>query len=351
MGFLNKINSGSRRTEEEQNGREAENKAPVSGLRPAFDLLEVCSGAARIGISGHIRPDGDCVGSCMGLYLYLKKALPQTEVCIFLEKPAEIFHCIRDVEQIRSDFGPQERFDVYFALDTNAERLGGAQEYYENAGKRINIDHHISNKEGGGDLNYIDPGASSTSELVYRLIGEEGLDQNIAQALYIGIVHDTGVFQYSNTSPETHRAAAVLQSFGFDFSRLIEETFYEKSYLQTQILGRALLESVRFLDGKCVVSVISRKTMDFYGASPHDLEGIVSQLRNIAGVECAIFLYETAQHEYKVSLRSGGLVDVAAVASYFGGGGHVRAAGCTMKGTSHDVINNLSLHIERQLLG
>ncbi len=351
MGFLNKINPGSRKAAGEQSGREAESGSRASGLRPSFDLLKECSGAARIGISGHIRPDGDCVGSCMGLYLYLKRELPQAQVCVFLEKPAQIFSCLKGVEEIQSDFGPQERFDVYLALDTNPERLGGAQEYYGKAGKRINIDHHISNKDGGGDLNYIDPAASSTSELVYRLIGEKGLDGDIAQALYLGIVHDTGVFQYSNTSPETHRAAAVLQSFGFDFSRLIQETFYEKTYLQTQILGRALLESVRFLDGKCVVSVISRKTMDFYGASSQDLEGIVGQLRNIADVECAIFLYETDQHEYKVSLRSGGLVDVAAVASYFGGGGHVRAAGCTMKGTSHDVINNLSLHIEKQLLG
>ncbi len=200
-------------------------------------------------------------------------------------------------------------------------------------------------------VNFVDPQASSTSELVYRLIGKDGLDQEIAEALYMGIVHDTGCFQYSCTSPDTLRAAADLISFGFDFSRLIEETFFEKTYLQTQILGRALLESIRFMDGRCVVSALSRKTLDFYGAGPQDLEGIVSQLRSIKGVECAIFLYETGVQEYKVSLRSSEKVDVAAIASYFGGGGHVRAAGCTMMGTAHDVINNLSLHIERQLDG
>ena len=98
-----------------------------------------------------------------------------------------------------------------------------------------------------------------------------------------------------------------------------------------------------------MVSVLSRKILDFYGAGPQDLEGIVSQLRGITGVECAIFMYETRVQEYKVSLRSSEKVDVAAIASYFGGGGHVRAAGCTMLGTAYDVINNLSLHIERQL--
>ena len=239
----------------------------------------------------------------------------------------------------------------FFALDSVADRLGKAQPYFENAKKRINIDHHISNANGCGNVNYVDPQASSTSELVYRLIGNDGLDQEIAKALYMGIAHDTGCFQYSCTTPETLRAAADLISYGFDFSRLIEETFFEKTYLQMQILGRALLESIRFMDDRCVVSVLNRKTLDFYGAGPQDLEGIVSQLRSIKGVECAIFLYETGAQEYKVSLRSSEKVNVAAIASYFGGGGHVRAAGCTMTGTAHDVINNLSLHIERQLDG
>ena len=314
-----------------------------------MNLLEECRGAGRIGISGHIRPDGDCIGSCMGLYLYLKKELPEAEIRVFLEKPADIYGCISRIEDVDSAYGEQKNFDVFFALDSVADRLGKAQPYFENAKKRINIDHHISNANGCGNVNYVDPQASS--ELVYRLIGNDGLDQEIAKALYMGIAHDTGCFQYSCTTPETLRAAADLISYGFDFSRLIEETFFEKTYLQMQILGRALLESIRFMDDRCVVSVLNRKTLDFYGAGPQDLEGIVSQLRSIKGVECAIFLYETGAQEYKVSLRSSEKVNVAAIASYFGGGGHVRAAGCTMTGTAHDVINNLSLHIERQLDG
>ena len=316
-----------------------------------MNLLEECRGAGRIGISGHIRPDGDCIGSCMGLYLYLKKELPEAEIRVFLEKPADIYGCISRIEDVDSAYGEQKNFDVFFALDSVADRLGKAQPYFENAKKRINIDHHISNANGCGNVNYVDPQASSTSELVYRLIGNDGLDQEIAKALYMGIAHDTGCFQYSCTTPETLRAAADLISYGFDFSRLIEETFFEKTYLQMQILGRALLESIRLMDDLCVVSVLNRKTLDFYGAGPQDLEGIVSQLRSIKGVECAIFLYETGAQEYKVSLRSSEKVNVAAIASYFGGGGHVRAAGCTMTGTAHDVINNLSLHIERQLDG
>ena len=205
-----------------------------------MNLLEECKKAGRIGISGHIRPDGDCIGSCMGLYLYLKKELPQAEIQVFLERPSDIYSCISRIEEVNSAYGEQKKFDVFFALDSTADRLGEAQPYFESAGKRINIDHHISNARGCGDVNFVEPQASSTSELVYRLIGRDGLDTEIAKALYVGIAHDTGCFQYSCTSPDTLRAAADLISFGFDFSRLIEETFFEKTYLQTQILGRAL---------------------------------------------------------------------------------------------------------------
>ncbi|NBJ91715.1 DHH family phosphoesterase [Parablautia muri] len=317
-----------------------------------MNLYEEVKGAGTIGISGHIRPDGDCVGAVMGLYLYLKKVCPGARVVVMLEKPADIFSCIKDVEEIHTDFAADvESFDVFFALDTAKERLGEAEKYFDGAKKKINIDHHISNK-GCGDVNYIVPEASSTSELVYNGIADKAmLDEEIAKALYIGIIHDTGVFQYSNTSPATLAAAADLISYGFDFPRLIDETFYEKTYVQTQILGRALLESIMFMDGKCVVSVIDRKTMKFYRAEPQDLDGIVSQLRNTKGVECAIFMYQTNTLEYKVSLRSNGKVDVAKVAAFFGGGGHVRAAGVTMQGTFYDIVNNLSSQIAIQLKG
>lgn len=312
-------------------------------------ILEELQTTDAIAISGHIRPDGDCIGSCMGLYLYLKKALPDAQIDVYLEKPAAIFSCIDRIEEIKTDCSADLCYDVCIAVDTSADRMGAAQKYFETAKKTINIDHHISNETGCGKVNYINPTASSASELVYELLDEAFLDAEIAKAIYIGISHDTGIFQYSNTTPHTLSVAAKLIGYGFDFSRIIDETFYEKTYVQNHILGRALLESFLFMDGKCIVSALEKKTMDFYHALPADLEGIVSQLRNTTGVECAIFMYQTGVQEYKVSLRSNGKVNVAAVASYFGGGGHVRAAGCTMKGTRYDCINNLSLHIGRQL--
>lgn len=313
-----------------------------------MNILQECQGAGRIGISGHIRPDGDCVGSCLALYQFLKKSLPEAVVKIYLEKPSDIFHEIKGYEEIDSIFGDEEPFDVFFCLDCADDRLGQAAKYFRQAAKTVNVDHHVSNK-GCAVVNHVIPTASSTSELIYDLVGREALDRDLAMAIYVGIIHDTGVFQYSNTSPETLEKAGELIRFGFDFPRLIQETFYEKTYIQSQIMGRALMESIRFLSGRCIVSCVGRKIMDFYDVDSSDLDGIVNQLRSIKGVDCAVFMYQTDGQEYKVSMRSNEKVNVAQVASYFGGGGHVRAAGCTMKGTFHDCVNNLSLHIEKQL--
>ena len=315
-----------------------------------MNILKEVKGAKTIGISGHIRPDGDCIGSTMGLYLYLLKACPEADIQVFIEKPADIFGCISRVDEIHTDFETDvDTFDVFIVLDASGDRIGDARKYFDGAVKKINIDHHISNK-GCGDVNYIVPDASSACELVYDVIEDKSLiDVEIAKALYIGMVHDTGVFQYSNTSPKTLRTAAELISFGFDFSKLIDETFYEKTYVQNQILGRALLESIMFMDGRCIVSMVDKKTMNFYHVVPHDLDGIVNQLRYTKGVDCAIFMYQLDTLEYKVSLRSNGGVDVAKVAAYFGGGGHIKAAGVTMKGTFHDIVNNLSTQIAEQI--
>ena len=315
-----------------------------------MDLREECRGAKKIGISGHIRPDGDCVGVCLSLQMYLRKLLPEAEVTVYIQKPSEEFSYLKGYDEIQTECPEQDPFDVYFALDCSGDRLGDAEKYFQNAKKKINIDHHISNS-GCGDVNLVRPEVGSACEVLYHIMDAELIDRDIAEALYTGIIHDTGVFQYSNTTPETLQAAAFLISFGFDSSKIIEESFYQKTYLQTQIMGRALMESIRFMDGRCIVSMVDRKTMDFYNAVPGDLDGIVNQLRNIKGIDCAIFMYETGVLEYKVSMRSNEKVDVAKVAAFFGGGGHVRAAGCTMKGTFHDCINNLSLHIDKQLRG
>ena len=238
-----------------------------------FDLLEVLKDANTIGITGHARPDGDCVGSTMAMYMYLTKNYPEKKIDIFLEPIPESYGQIARLDEVCTDFVTDvEKYDAFVVIDCEYTRTGQAQTLFENANLKLNVDHHISNK-GCGDINYIVPSASSACELVYDLIGEDGLDENIALALYLGMIHDTGVFQYSNTSPATFQVAAKLISFGIHFPEIIESTFYEKTFVQNQILGRALLESILFMDGKCIVSVVSKKMMDFYGVSGKDLDG------------------------------------------------------------------------------
>ena len=195
------------------------------------------------------------------------------------------------------------------------------------------------------------PQASSTSELIYLILDEEKIDTPIAEALYMGIAHDTGIFQYSCTSPETMEIAADLMRKGINGNEIIDKTYYEKTYVQNQILGRALMESILILDKRCIISFVRKKEMEFFQAQPSDLEGIVSQLRQTKGVEVAMFLHEVEPRRFKVSLRSRDKVDVSRIAKYFGGGGHVRAAGVTMSGSVHDVINNITGQIVLQLDG
>lgn len=312
-------------------------------------LNNVLMRAKTVAVGGHVRPDGDCVGSCMGLYQYIKECYPDIKVDVYLEDIPESFKFIKATDEIKSEVPEGGAYDLFIALDCGDKgRLGFSGVLFENAKETLCVDHHISNV-AFAEHNYIVPDASSTSELVYRLMNKEKITKEIAECLYLGIVHDTGVFQYSCNSPETMEAAADLMRRGICASEIIEKTFYEKTYAQNQILGRALLESFLFMDGKCIVSWVTKKMMDFHGVTSKDMEGIVSQLRMTKGVEVAMFLYETAPSEYKVSLRAAGDVDVSRIATFFGGGGHKKAAGVTMKGTVHDVINNLSEQIHNQL--
>ena len=135
-----------------------------------------------------------------------------------------------------------------------------------------------------------------------------------------------------------------------DFSHIIERSFNSRTYIQNQVMGRVLAESIMLMDGKCIVGYLRRKDMEFYGVNGQELDGIVSQLRNTAGVEVAMFLYETGFQIFKVSLRSAGKVDVSEVACFFGGGGHKAAAGLELAGSLHDVVNNVAAQIASQLV-
>ena len=318
-------------------------------MTPSFNLLEECKDARNIIVTGHIKPDGDCIGSTMALTLYLKKKLPKADVRLFLEKPMPHFIVLPGIDMIDSTYsGNPKDTDVCIVLDTNAGRIGSAEKFFEEAKKTINIDHHISNKEGSAMLNFVDPDASSASELIYRMIDKEDIDTEIARYLYLGITHDTGVFRFSNTSKETMIAASELITYGFDFSDLLEKTYYEKTYEQMLTISKIVAKAERFFGEKVVYGYVDYEEYVKEKMDPADFDGAINELRIIRGCECAIFMYPMNEVTVKVSLRSIGTVDVSAICEKFGGGGHKRAAGFYIKGERLNVLEDILKAIEEQ---
>ena len=304
-------------------------------------IKELIGDAKTIGIAGHIRPDGDCIGSCMTLYNYIEKNFPDIQVKVYLEKIKDKFLFIKNSEKIDSNGYDGTEYDLFFSLDcADLERLGLNKEFFEHAKRTACIDHHISNG-GYADYNYILPNASSACEVLYDLLDVSLFDKSIAEPMYTGIAHDSGVFRFQSTTSKTMNVAGKMLDFGINANKILEETYYKKTYAQSQVAGRLQLESVRFMDNRCIFAYATTKLMDFYGVTTKDLDSVVAQLRNIEGIEVAIFMYQIGEMKYKVSMRSQDLVDVSVIASYFGGGGHVRAAGFDIEGSLEDVIEKV----------
>ncbi len=300
-------------------------------------------------ISGHVHPDGDCIGSCLGLYNYVQTYHPEIAVSVYLEPIPRKFRFLKNADQIRRAKEEEElSFDLFVALDCgSADRLGDAARFFETAKKTLCVDHHVTN-DSFADVNEIHPKASSASELVYRMLPAECITTEIAECLYMGIAHDTGVFQYSNTSSQTMQIAGVLMDTGIDYPRIIDETYYVRSFAQQKVWGKAFQESSLHMGGKCIYSMLTKADRDAYGASPGAVDGIVSQLRSTAGVEVSVFLYEL-EDGWKISLRSASYVDVAKMAQLVGGGGHARAAGASVKGNPEEIKKALFHEIKKQL--
>lgn len=310
-------------------------------------LSDILKDVKSVGITGHIRPDGDCTGSVLALYNYILENMPEIDVDLYLEQPGSEFYYLKNIDKIKNT--PEDKkYDVFFVLDCSSlDRIEPFISCFNNASKTVCIDHHVSNT-GFTDLSKIEPQASSACEVLYGTMDADKISRNVAECIYTGIIHDTGVFKYSCTSKKTMEIAGEMMEKGIDYSDIIDNTFYKKTYVQNQILGRALLESVLFYDGKSIFTTVTMDEMEFYGVTGRELGGIVEQLRLTDGVEVAIFLYQTGEEEYKVSLRSKKKIDVAAIATQFGGGGHVRAAGYTAKGSVYQIINSIGELIEKQ---
>ncbi len=306
-----------------------------------------------IAISGHIRPDGDCVGSCLAMYNYVATYYPSIDVHVYLDPIPNIFKFLKNADKIQDIHTLSEDtvFDLYIALDcSDGGRLGDAYSFFKQAKHTICIDHHLTNG-GFAEYSYIIPDDSSTAELVYNQFGKEQITKDIAECLYVGIIHDTGVFQYSCTTESTMDAAGYLMTMGIDYPKICTDTYYAKTMIQNRMLGLALLSCKTYLDGKVIAAVVTAEDMAKYGAQSKHLEGIVQQLRDTTGVEVAIFLYELEDGDFKGSTRATGDVDLTAITGVYGGGGHKKAAGFSVATKEPwKIIDDIVAMVETQLI-
>lgn len=312
-------------------------------------ILDLVKDAENIAIAGHVNPDGDCTGSTLAMYNYLKHTGKTIDV--YLEPIGREFRDLPGADSIKNEV-EDKVYDVFFMMDLgDTDRIGVASKLFETAKKTICIDHHITSK-GVADENFILPTLSSTCEIVFEMMDVELITKDVATCLYTGIIHDTGVFHHSCTSKRTMEIAGELMAKGIDFAGIIDHNFYSRTYKQNQVLGRCLMESLILWEGVGIVSYVTQKELDFYMVDNGDLGGIIDQLRLTEGVKVAIFIHEKEPHTYKVSMRSTVPdIDVSNVAAFFGGGGHKMAAGCTIpSGKVHDVINNITKQLQFQLL-
>ncbi len=314
-----------------------------------LSLDKILEETTSVAIAGHVRPDGDCVGSCLATYNYIKENYPAISVDLYLEPIPNLFKFLKSANEIKNECDIDRSYDLFIAQDCgDIDRLGKAGKYFQSAKQTLCIDHHKSN-QSFADVNYIFPNASSTSELVFELLNEKKISKEIAECIYVGIIHDTGVFQYSSTSSKTMNVAGRLMDFGIDYPTIVNDTFFVKTFEQNRIFGYALLKAERFLEDRCIYVCLTREEMENYNVLPKHLEGIVSQLRSTKGIEVAIFLYQNEEDGYKVSLRSGKIVDVSEIVVKYGGGGHAKAAGATMHGEESQIKEILLKEVAAQL--
>lgn len=291
----------------------------------------------------HRNPDGDTTGSAAALCRGLRKAGKQAYV--------------RDC----AAFTPRQRELLAGLLTDKTEGLlpvfvdVAAPDMLCDEGRSLSaylvIDHHIANRVEC-ERKLVEPEAAATGEIVFRLLSELGaeLDTEIAKALYIAVSTDTGCFRFDNTTSETHRIAAELLRYDFGLGAVNRIYFEEKTPAAMRLQGE-LLAGLRMMYGDRIAAIcISREIRDRLGITEDDLEDVSSLPRSIAGVEAGITLKELPDLTgWKVSLRTSTAVDAAEVCAMFGGGGHARAAGCTLYGTADGVIAQLSEAIETKL--
>lgn len=295
----------------------------------------------NIVVISHVNPDGDAIGSGLALTLGLKKIGKNVRFILQDKYPDSVkfLNEINIVEQY--DENNEYKFDLSICVDgATDDRLGKAKELLKNRFV-INIDHHISNTLYG-KLNYVEE-ISSTSELIYKFLKfcEIDIDINMAEALYTGLVNDTGNFSHDNVTEKTFEMAAELKRIGASNSKVVREFFNTKSLPAIKLLGIAMYEMEYNENKKLVYYFMSKEILDKYNGRKEDTEGIVEKLISFKEAEVSLFLREDKIGVIKGSMRSKHDIDVNKIASIFGGGGHRKAAGFTSELPAEEIIKKV----------
>jgi bifunctional oligoribonuclease and PAP phosphatase NrnA len=313
----------------------------------ALPLLKECE---TFLVSGHINPDGDCVGSvcaCAQLLQSLGK-----KVSIVCHDPVpENLHFLAVSWQLFSDLAERPQFDCMIILDTpQPERLGDVLQLFDQAKQSIVIDHHISNAEFGS-VNVVASHVSSCGEMIFEMFTEMKvpISKASAQLLYVAISTDTGSFRFGNTTGRTHQIVADLIGTGIDHHYLNEQLY---SYIRPEriLLLKRFLNNVSFSESGAIVwSHLSESDLAECHADKADMDGFVNYLSDIRGIDIAFFAFSQAKDaRIKVSFRAKGKADVNTLANQFGGGGHSQAAGCIFHGDIKTVSSMIIGSAERQ---
>ena len=306
---------------------------------------EVLSGASEVALACHVNPDADALGAMLGLSSFLRRRGVAT-VYSYGNEPLETPRWASLLPG-REDLVPPSRFpatpSIMVTCDcASFDRLGPLGSAASGAGEVIWIDHHRSN-DGSGTIRIVDGEASSTCELVVRLIERMGgpLDRDVAICLYAGLVTDTGRFQYQATTPETLRVAAKLREHDFDHADLVRALYEDQEPGALRLLGTALGRMVELRDAGVVWTYVTRTDFEEAGVGPADTDDLIDVLRTARGSDVAVVLKQQNDGRFKVSMRSRGAHDLAVVAAAFGGGGHRLAAGYTSEHGPQDTIDRL----------
>lgn len=309
------------------------------------EILENINSGKRILITAHQNPDGDAIGSGLALLLALNKLNENGEKTIrfILEDKVPDFLMFLEhsfLIEKQSNVDTEYDFDTVICLDSaEIKRIGTISEYIKSETLVINIDHHISNTKYG-KINFINEKYCSTSEIVYDMIKEMGIeiDINIAEAVYCGIVNDTGNFAHGNVTEKTFLNAYELKKAGVDNEKINTNLYGSKSMIRMKLLGKALSDFNFIEDKKIAYFYISYEEMQNLGAKKEDAEGLVESLRSYEKADIALFLRGEENGLIKGSLRSKE-ADVNVLAALFGGGGHKKASGFNTDKTVEEILN------------